>query len=202
MAIPSFRTSPQDLFRKLWPQLDLVRRIGGVTFSGGEPLLQAAGIAALAGLCRQKGIHLCVETSGDVPARALSILDASVDCWLFGLRPGSEKQAKRHRAADLTTVRRNLAKLCRSGASRIIVRTPIIPGYTDGQESLLRVAEIMRDHGLQEIELLPFNPHAAHYYRALGLAYALSSTRKPSRSRLERIVRLFKQQGFHVRLVE
>lgn len=150
------------LWYLLYPQLDLLRSVGGLTISGGEALLQSKALAELLHLCKEEGIHTAVETSGALPQKHIEDIVEVTDCWLYGLRP-SPVYTPPH--AD--KIIDNLAFLTKTG-SRIIVRTPVIGGITDLPASLDRIAEIMQTSGLREIQLLPFNRETTHYYYALG----------------------------------
>ncbi len=151
-----------SLWHLLYPQLDLVRTIGGLTVSGGEALLQSEALAGLLSLCKKEGIHTAVETSGALPAKYVKEVSNLTDCWLYGLRP-----TPFYIPPHAEQITRNLAFLSKT-ESRIIIRTPIISGITDTTASLNRIAEIMQDYGLSEIQLLPFNPETSHYYNAIG----------------------------------
>lgn len=74
LALPSFSADPMELFRKLRPQLDLLKRIGGLTIGGGEPLLQYKPLRLLLQSCAAENFHSTVETSGSVPRRSFEEL--------------------------------------------------------------------------------------------------------------------------------
>ena len=174
LALPSFSADPMELFRKLRTQLDLLKRIGGLTIGGGEPLLQCDPLRLLLQSCAANNFHSAVETSGSVPRRSIEMLVDTVDCWLFGLRPVFEDFGSTGVTADWETVSRNLEFLSSRDAERIIIRTPIIPGFTNSPRSLSAIAELMGKCGVSVIELLPFNSHSNHYYKALGRKYPLN----------------------------
>jgi len=201
LALPVFRATPGEVWRRLHPQLTLLRRIGGLTVCGGEPLCQHHAVGELAGLCRAARVHVAVETSGSFPQRRFAALVDKVDCWLFGLRPTSCGAGDHHQEARLSTVRRNLSFLARRASARIIVRTPIIPSLTDGLDSLMTVADLMRENGLSELELLPMNRHTSHYYNAMGQPFPLKALSPPSAERLAIIQAFFAERGVQARLV-
>jgi pyruvate formate lyase activating enzyme len=179
-----------DLWHLLYPQLELLRNIGGITVSGGEPLLQSRALQQLLRLCREAGIHTVVETSGALPTQHLADVVGLVDCWLFGLRPTPAYTPPR---AGLIVD--NIGFL--AGAERrVIVRTPVVAGITDLLQSLDRVASTMRAHRLTEIELLPFHAGTPHYYHALGISCPLGSEAIPSAERLRAVREYFEQRGF------
>ena len=202
LALPVLKAAPEDLFRRLRPQLELLRRIGGLTVCGGEPLVQARALRRLLELCRARGIHVAVETSGAVSRRRFALLVDVVDCWLYGLRPMGEEVCDPLAVGDFDRVRRNLAFLAGRPGTRVIVRTPVVPGTTDGRESLSTIADVMVANGLSELELLPLNPHSSHYYRAMGRPYPLGDVVPPSDTELSQVSAYFGSRGLQARIVQ
>lgn len=172
LAIPGFIQTTAELFQRLLPQLDLLKNIGGLTISGGEPLLQSDALSELLEMCSAKGIHCAVETSGSVPMSCFSQLIDLVDCWLFGLRPIG-KDFISGEVADFETVRNNLTFIASYNPKNILIRTPLIPGYTNQHMSLNIISDLMHECNISCIELLPFNIHSNHYYNAMGMKYPL-----------------------------
>lgn len=193
------RMSIPELFRRLLPQLDLWRDTGGITISGGEPLLQHRQVAELLKLCRAEGIHTAVETSASLPVERILDIDDQVDCWLFGLRPTIPKKAVK--GQDIGLVLSNLAALVGRNRKKIILRTPIVPGFTDDPEQLELIAGQMTQLNLHTIELLPFNPESRHYYRAMGREFPLQGLRPPSAERMAEIKRQFDRAGHTARVI-
>lgn len=163
LAQPAKKITVAELWRLLYPQLDMLRSIGGLTVSGGEALLQSKVLHELLLLCKGDGIHTTVETSGALPQKHFEDIAHLTDCWLYGLRPTPLYNPPH---AELIT--QNLAFLTTT-QSRIIIRTPIMSGITDSHTSLAHIAQTMEANRLHEIQLLPFNRETSHYYHALGL---------------------------------
>jgi len=201
LALPLFSSEPSELFRELRPQLDLLKRIGGLTISGGEPLLQYKPLRVLLQSCAAENFHSAVETSGSVPRRNFEELIDVVDCWLFGLRPVQEDSRSTGTTANFETVIRNLEFLSSQVGEKIIIRTPIIPGFTNNSRCFSSVAEHMRGCGLSTIELLPFNAHSSHYYEASGMKYPLDGNCKFEKEDVSTAYDYFVIQGFDVKIV-
>lgn len=191
LALPTRELTIGELWELLYPQLDVLRAIGGMTVSGGEPLLQSQSLRELFHLCHASDIHTAVETCGAVPLRCIEDVIGLVDCWLFGLRPTPD---------FVPQVEDNLAALTARG-SRVIVRTPIIAGITDLPISLDKIAKTMQTRRLREIELLPCHEGVSHYYDASGKQCPLGSEAIPSVERLDAVREYFEQCGCVVRIV-
>lgn len=196
LAQPGNEETVAGLWHTLYPQLDLLRGIGGLTASGGEALLQWEALAVLLGLCKKEGIHTAVETSGVLPRKHLEDVAPVTDCWLYGLRP---TPAYTPPLADRITA--NLAYLVETG-SRIIIRTPVIAGITDSPASLEHIARTMQANGLQEIQLLPFNRETAHYYQALGRECTVGSEANVTPERMEQVRAYFQEKDFSATIIQ
>lgn len=194
LVLPTRETTPEMLFAKVQPQLEMTRKIGGLTISGGEALLQGEAVERLLRLARNAGFHTTIETSGLLPLTCYEAVAELVDCWLFGLRsdiPGA-------RATDLFGVRRtNLAYLA-SLPSRVITRKPLIAGQTDTAEEIDATIDVMKGCDVEEIQLLTLNPHTCHYYTALGLDFPDTARLMPTEAAVARVVQSLSTAGLTV----
>ena len=195
LALPTREVAVSVLWELLYPQLELLRNIGGLTVSGGEPLLQFQAIQQLFHFCNDTHIHSAVETSGAVRTQYLAKVVGHVDCWLFGLRP-----THFYVPPFASIIEKNLAFL-EKAKSRVIVRTPIVSGITDPPESLGLIVDAMQAHGLTEIELLPFNEGTSHYYHALGISCPVGSEAMPSAERLSDVKDYFERSGMSAKII-
>ena len=144
---------------------------GGVTLSGGEPLLQVAGCEALLVKCRQAGIHTAVDTAGDVPWGSFERILAVTDLFLYDLKTLNPEL---HREACGAPNGRILENLRALGAccARIVIRIPVIPGFNDNPQEMASLAGFLRDiPRIEKVELLPFHTFGSIKYRALGVDY-------------------------------
>jgi pyruvate formate lyase activating enzyme len=194
LALPTKKITVAELWDLLYPQLDLLRDVGGITISGGEPLLQSSTLQQLLSRCQEAGIHTTVETSGALSIRHLSDLIKVVDCWLFGLRP-----TPFYTVPHTNLIEESLAFITNVGR-RVIIRMPVIAGITDLPQSLDSIASTMQTHGLTDIELLPHHEGASHYYDASGLKWPIGREGIPSPERLRVIRKFFEQGGFAVKI--
>ncbi|ACM21600.1 glycyl radical enzyme-activating radical SAM domain iron-sulfur cluster-binding oxidoreductase [Geotalea daltonii FRC-32] len=194
LVLPTQEATPETLFATIQPQLEMVRKIGGLTLSGGEALLQGEAVAHLLRLARDAGFHTTVETSGLLPLACYQSIAALVDCWLFGLRsdiPGAK-------AADRFGMRGSNLHYLASLPSRIVVRKPLVAGYTDTEEEIEVTIDVMKECGVSEIQLLPLNPHSGHYYSALGLSCPEATRATPTAAAVATAVNRFTASGFTV----
>lgn len=195
LSLPTIRQNVNELFELLRPQLDIVRKSGGITLSGGEALLQDKAVIELLKLCREYQINTCVETSMMLPDYAYQEAAKYIDCWLLGFREVYLPQY-----SDLETVRMNCKRrvsIFRQGLNpRLIARFPVIKGYTDNEERLCILRDILLENGIMELEILPCNPHMNHYYELIGKEAELDINHSiPNDTEIENILEYFLHAG-------
>lgn len=186
-----------ELYEQLKPQLDLLKNIGGLTVSGGDPLVQSNALAELLKVCTADGIHTTVETSATLNKRHIEELLPYVNHWLIGLRPSHTD-----RVEDWKQLIMNIELLAAYNPNQITIRTPIIPGYTNTQIAYDMIIEVMRANGIKSIEILPYNPFSESYYNAMGLEYPLKGTQPPSKEEIIEIKSVFTSAGLKAKIVD
>lgn len=189
---------------------DLVRKIerdrvfyeesgGGVTLSGGESLHQAGFAEKLLQSCRAHGIHTVLDTCGYAPPEVFRRVAEQVDLFLFDLKIIDREQHRKSTGAANDYILQNLRWL--AGTKReVIVRVPVIPGYTDSESNLSSISQFVRALGLKRIDLLPYHRVAADKYRRLHLEYRLGEVALPTAERINAIAHGFAREGFGVHI--
>ncbi len=147
---------------------------GGVTFGGGEPLLQADFLAALLPHCKEAGLHVALDTCGALPWERYERVLPWVDLVLYDLKV---MDSARHRAATGVPNERILAN-ARTLAERGValwIRTPVIPGYTADLDNIRAIGEFIRRHlpTVERWDLLAYTNLGRPKYHRLGRPYAL-----------------------------
>lgn len=141
---------------------------GGVTVSGGEPLLRPEFVSALFRMCREARIHTCVETSGCVPESAARQVLPYADHWLYDLKLYDPARHADYTGRTNETILANAALVAGSGAD-VLFRMPIVPGITDEPSNLEQIAGfLLRIAGINTpIELMPHHRLAEGKYKSL-----------------------------------
>lgn len=131
---------------------------GGVTLSGGEPLAQhLPSLLALLRLAKEQGLHVTVETAGDVPWRVFQAVAPYVDLFMFDLKlVGSPKRHRELTGRDGRRIEANFRRLMATGAS-VKVRQCIVPGLNDSPDDIKALADLLKSTGQSEIELLRYH---------------------------------------------
>lgn len=161
---------------------------GGITCTGGEPLLQSEFVSRLLTACHDVGIHTVVETCGHVDKEAFRKSLEHIDWLFFDLK---HVDAERHReltGQDNALILDNLrtaAAFCLRNGRRLVIRQVVVPGLNDGPniDALARTASELPH--LDAIELLPFHNYGMHKYATLGRDYRLETLEPPPSTVLE-----------------
>jgi pyruvate formate lyase activating enzyme len=143
---------------------------GGITLSGGEPLLQIEFVKAFLKQVKKLGINVIVETCGFAKWQNFIAIKDLVDVFYYDLKFASEKLHKEFTGFSNKLILNNLIELSKNG-SPIVIRIPLAPGITDTTENLKAIISFIIDKGLEKhkIELLPYNELASVKYNKKGI---------------------------------
>jgi pyruvate formate lyase activating enzyme len=168
---------------------------GGITLSGGEPLLQQPFSLAVLQLCKEAGLHTAIETALLSPWNRIAELLPWLDLVMMDLKLMDEAA---HRAATGVSNRlilENMRRLAACGLP-LIVRTPVVPTVNDTVEAIGAIAEFVAglDHVLY-YELMPFHRMASGKYRSLGQAYRAGDLQAPQKETLDALAAAARSRG-------
>jgi len=172
---------------------------GGVSFSGGEPLLQPAFLEALLDACRQRRIHTVLDTCGLVKHDLLLRLSEKADLILYDLKLVDSTRHQQHTGVSNDCILQNLEALARSN-KEIIIRFPVVPGVNDSDEDVEQMLSFLTRLPLRRIDLLPYHQMGIAKYRRLRLPYRLDSIAPPTPEHMQKIAHRFARAGFTVRI--
>jgi pyruvate formate lyase activating enzyme len=168
---------------------------GGLTVSGGEPLLQAGFVAELFGIVKPQGIHTAVDTSGAVPRAAVERVMPLTDLFLYDFKqPDPEKHLAGTGARNRRIIE-NLFFISDQGKA-VEIRIPLIPGYNDSEAGLRSAAEILRKvKSITRTVLLPYYDYAKTKYAALGMGDTMPRAESPADEDLRRAAGILQSFG-------
>lgn len=172
LTIAGEEITSEDLAKRLLKNKDMLAMLGGgVTISGGEPMLQAEFVCELAE--ELKGIHLAIQTSGYVQPEIYRKVISHFDYVMQDIKLADNMEHKKYTGVGNEWILENVAWLKECGKN-FVFRVPLIPEITDTKENLDMIASIV---GNCRTELLPYNEFAGAKYRMVGMEYALDCTK-------------------------
>lgn len=168
---------------------------GGVTFSGGDPLMQPAFLGKLLRGCKEMGIHTCVDTSGFMDTALTDQMLDDLDLVLLDVKSGIPQTYKDVTERELEPTIRFGQRLNDSGVP-MWIRFVLIPGVTDSLENIEAVANIVKKWGLvHRVEVLPFHQMARDKWSNLGMTYKLADVEPPTKAAVEAARSVFRSHG-------
>lgn len=152
---------------------------GGVTLSGGEPLMQPDFAEALLATAKSEGFHTCIETSASARWSVFEQLRSFVDLWLFDIKETDPRRHIEYTGVPISLILANLKRLHKTGAA-IRLRCPMVPQHNARRDHLHAIADLAKRYsGLQGVELLPYYDLWRAKLDRFGLKSRLPETVKP-----------------------
>lgn len=178
-----YELTPEELVEEACRYRRFIRN-GGVTVSGGEPLLQAEAVRHYFRLCREQGLHTALDTSGAVGgAKALAVLDYT-DLLLLDIKSPLPAEHVRLTGVRGDQTLRLLDEAERRGVG-VWIRHVLVPGVTDSEESVRALASLVRPYRtVSKVELLPYHTMGVFKYRESGIPYPLEGVEPLGADRL------------------
>ncbi len=199
----------EELFGKKYSVEDLLREIkkdqvfydesgGGVTFSGGEPMLQLKFLKEVLVECKQSGIHTAVDTSGYVIKRLFSQIYDFTDLFLYDLKIFDNDLHREFTGVSNEIILSNLKYLIDRG-NKVIIRIPLIPTITDTEKNLSELATYtMKLKNVKKVDLLPYNEIAEAKYKRFNINYKPGRLKMQDEVKLNKIKTYFEDLGLEI----
>ena len=160
---------------------------GGVTFSGGEPLLQAEFVTEVTTLLQKDGLHVAIDTCGAPLTPAAERLMGFADLFLLDIKMTTEEDYKRCTGGSLAQTMAFLDRL-EEMQKDVWIRHVVVPGINDSEEDILRLADLIRGYTcIKKVELLPFKNLCLEKYKSLNIPFPLEGTPPMKMDKLEKL---------------
>lgn len=173
---------------------------GGVTFSGGEALMQPDFLADLLVACQQRGIHTALDTSGFAPWAAFERVRNRVDLFLYDLKAVSDAVHRQATGVSNALILANLHRLAQFGHA-IILRMPLVPGVNDGEADLRAAVQLAASlPGVVRLDVLPYHKIGMDKYQRLNRSYPMAQTEPPSSQQVDQAVTILRQTGIPIQV--
>ena len=200
-----YEATAEEIFRQAWRYRPYWKQTGGITVSGGEPLLQLEFVTELFRLAKEKGVNTVIDTAGEPFTFEEPFFSTFVnlllrtDLFLLDLKQIDDEV---HRA--LTGVSNEsalaLARFLSERGKRMWIRHVLVPGWTTGEDDLSRLSDFIASlKTVDRVEVLPYHAMALHKYEELRLPYRLGDTPAPTAEEIacaEKILRVGEYTGY------
>ncbi|NOR45629.1 MAG: glycyl-radical enzyme activating protein [Candidatus Delongbacteria bacterium] len=191
-----YKVSVDELFSEIEKDKEYYETSnGGVTFSGGEPLLQSDFLLEILKKCKENGIHTSIDTCGHVRQSDLEKINEYVDLYLYDLKLIDNELHKSYTALGNDLILENLKYLSEKG-KRIFLRLPLIPEVTDTEKNISEIIEFLKGINFEQINLLSYHGYAKNKYIKLGMEYEMDLFKPTEAEWLEEIKNKFISAGF------
>jgi len=196
------RMTPQEIVTEAEKsRLFFDESTGGITFSGGEPLLQSVFLAETLTLCREREIHTAIDTCGYASPEVIRRIAGLTDLFLFDLKIMDEKQHIKYTGVSNHIIINNLHLLATMG-KEIWLRMPVIPGVNDTEEETDKLKKLLLElyPAVNRLFLLPYHAAAKNKYDRLGLKTGDYVFVQPDQQQLETLKMKLSDTGFTVKI--
>lgn len=169
--------TPEDIYSVVIRDKDYYEQSsGGLTLSGGDPLMQLDALMPLLIQCRNGGISVAVETCGSITQKTVEAAFPFIDYFLFDIKSMDREVLWKYTRGNYSLIMENYAFIAACDAEKLITRVPVIPGVNNTMEHMERLFQFVREHGGRRVDLLPYHTLGVVKYRQLGLDYSFLKT--------------------------
>lgn len=168
---------------------------GGMTISGGEPLLQHTFCRELLLLAKENSLHTAIDTCGAVPWKHIESVLNITDLFLYDVKHMDTQAHRRATGSGNELILENLAKLSKFGKA-IEIRIPLVPGINDDVENIARTGQFLGNlKNITKVRVLPYHAYARSKYAALGIKDTMPDVTSPSDEKLDQIAAQLQTYG-------
>lgn len=169
---------------------------GGVTFSGGEPMLHPEYLRKVLKLAREAGLHTAVDTAGNVPFTSFQRVMPYTDLFLYDIKLWDEAKHRQATGVSNQLILENLRKLTGEGAN-VYVRTPVIMEWNGDLKEFDAISSYLAElpKPVKLIQLLPYHSYGAGKYETLGLRNQIKDHTPPAQEFMEQVLSFYREKG-------
>jgi len=181
----------QELISEVLKDKDFYADDGGVTFSGGECLLQPDFVAEVMALAKKEGLTTAVDTCGFVPRSAFEKIADVCDLYLYDIKCIDADIHKAFTGVDNTIILENIRWLCECNR-KIWIRVPLIPDFNCSEKEITNIANFIASlPGVLQVTLMPYHSLGASKYKTLGMEYEYDTSKKVTDEQFSSFCKIF-----------
>jgi pyruvate formate lyase activating enzyme len=196
LSLAGRQADPNEIFHEAIKDMPVYRNSGGgVTISGGEPLMQPEGVVELLSECRNAGIHTAVETCLYAEYNVIEGLAPYTDLFICDIKAISRDIHRIGTGNDNILILNNFEKLIKSFTGQIWVRIPIVQGFNDTEKEFEKIGEFLSNKKTDRVELLPYHNMGISKYIALGRPTEFENCPNLPRERVRKLRKVLVEKG-------
>lgn len=197
LGAASFMETPNQVFEKM-QRFKAFYKKGGVTISGGEPLLQPVFIKEFFKLCKAEGVHTAIDTAGCILTEEVKDALKYTDLVLLDVKC-IDPEIHQSLTGQPLQPTLDFARYLSEQGVPVWIRYVLVPGITDRDDLIEKHADFVKSlNNVERVELLPFHKLGLPKYEKLGIEYALKDTMPPTTERIENAKNIYKSRGIKV----
>ena len=197
MKDKKYMMTPEEVMKEVLKVKGFIRT-GGITVSGGEPLIQPEFVMELFQLCKKEGIHTAVDTSGYMFNDKVKEVLKWTDLVLLDIKHINPNKYKKLTSVSLEHTLQ-FAQYLSDINKTVWVRYVLVPGYSDDEEDLHEWAKFVSQFkNIVRVDILPFHQMGAYKWKEVGKEYKLAEVKTPSREEVKKVEEIFKSYGLNV----
>lgn len=191
----------EEVIREIERDIPFYKRSGGgVTFSGGEPLIQKDFLRALLEECKNRGIHTAVDTAGSTTWKNFEEIINLVDLFLYDIKSLDEEKHKQVTGKSNKNILDNLKKLSDLN-KRIFIRIPVVPGVNDSKDEMGKIADLLiKRRSVERIELLSFHQLGSGKYKNMDKKYTAENLKPLEKGKMVELADVFREKGLEIQI--
>jgi len=195
LKLCGYEISVSKLFEIIQRDRQFWGRKGGVTLTGGEPLLQIDFVKEILSKCHEAYIHTAIETCGNIPWKNFQEVISYIDWIFFDIKHLNNKEHRKTTNGDNSLILENAKRLSKEFAGRLVFRLPLIPKFNDSKENINAIISFIKKTGRNEINILPLHHLGREKYQMLNRDYIGDNFLIPTQENLRDVERIFKASG-------
>jgi len=184
-----------EVMKVIHRDTSVYRHKGGITVSGGDPLVYHAFVAELLQRCHEEGINTVLESELCLPNGHLAAVAPYVDLYLADLKIVDEARHLEATGISNKLIKENLRWLGRTCPEKVCLRVPIIPGYTDSDENVDAIGAFCKEAHFPRVNILPYHKLGSSKHERLGSEYPMPEVQEPSEAKMHHIAGLIAAHG-------
>jgi len=198
-ATLGYQISDEELFKIIeGDRIFFEESGGGVTFSGGEPLMQAGFLYKMLKQCKNRNIHTCIDTTGYTAEKTIQKVAKKTDLFLYDIKLIDDELHQKYTGIPVQQILANLLWLD-THHQNVVLRFPVIPGITDTEQNLSAIKSFIKTlKNINHLDLLPYHNIQNGKYERFNKINKMGNIQPPTDETMDRLKSEFESIGFNV----